>query len=582
MAEIAFEIAMHHRKQLRALGFEDAIPDPKERAPRVPSAGPKITQRLVVVTVHGGFALQSPYDPELVQEIKGSFRNRRWDAPNKVWEVGVNLNEIIPFASEHGFELSDGAAAKIAEIEAAQRARIEASKAESADYAVEGLGGTLRPFQAAGVKYAVEIAKGRVLIADEMGLGKTIQALAVAQKLGAFPLLVVCPASLKLNWQREAAWWLPGKTTSIVNGTLAPADVTIINYDIIGKHLAALKARGFKLMVLDESHYVKNYKAKRTQAIKELSKVVQYRVCLTGTPVLNRPRELITQLEMLGRLEAVGGFWNMMNRYCGGADSMYEGATNLEELNLRLRESSYIRREKINVLKELPAKQRTTVPLKLSNAKEYAEAESNFIAYLGKTAGEKAIKNAEAAAHLVEIEGLKQLAVKGKMDAAVEWVSDFLESGESLVLFAHHRDVVDALAAKFPNAVVLRGADSSEARQAAVDAFQAGKTNLFIGSLKAGGVGITLTKASNVAFLELGWTPADHDQAEDRVHRIGQTNAVNAWYLLALDTIDGEIAELIAEKRAVVSASTVGGEANTDSVLGELLSRMRAKKSQKA
>jgi len=129
---------------------------------------------------------------------------------------------------------------------------------------------------------------------------------------------------------------------------------------------------------------------------------------------------------------------------------------------------------------------------------------------------------------------------------------------------------------------VLRGADSSEARQAAVDAFQAGKTNLFIGSLKAGGVGITLTKASNVAFLELGWTPADHDQAEDRVHRIGQTNAVNAWYLLALDTIDGEIAELIAEKRAVVSASTVGGEANTDSVLGELLSRMRAKKSQKA
>ena len=181
------------------------------------------------------------------------------------------------------------------------------------------------------------------------------------------------------------------------------------------------------------------------------------------------------------------------------------------------------------------------------------------------------------AEHLVRIETLKQLAAKGKLAAAIDWVRDFLGSGEKLVLFATHTDIVRGLAEAF-DAPMIYGDTPVAERQAIVDRFQSDpECRLVVGNTRAAGVGLTLTAASNVAFLELGWTPAEHDQAEDRCHRYGQTaDSVNAWYLLAADTIDEDIAALIESKRAVVDAGTDGKESLGESILGGLLDRLAA------
>jgi hypothetical protein len=165
---------------------------------------------------------------------------------------------------------------------------------------------------------------------------------------------------------------------------------------------------------------------------------------------------------------------------------------------------------------------------------------------------------AERARQLVKIEALKSTAARGKLEAVARWVEDFLESGEKLVLFGWHREIVDTLAERF-GAPKITGDTSTEDRQAAVDCFQGNPdTRLLVCNVRAGGVGLTLTASSNVGFCELGWTPAEHDQAEDRCHRIGQRDSVNAWYLLAEDTIDTQIHALIEKKRAVVEAATEG------------------------
>jgi SNF2 family DNA or RNA helicase len=188
-----------------------------------------------------------------------------------------------------------------------------------------------------------------------------------------------------------------------------------------------------------------------------------------------------------------------------------------------------------------------------------------------------AVQRAAHAEQLVRIEALKQLAARGKIAAATEWITSFIESGEKLIVFAHHQEIQDELLVLFPSAAVVRGGDDVLIRQANVDRFQTdANCRLIVCSLRAGGVGITLTAASNVCFLELGWTPAEHDQAEDRCHRIGQKESVTAWYILADGTLESEIAALIEEKRSVVNAATDGGKRTTDlSIIDELMSRLQ-------
>jgi SNF2 family DNA or RNA helicase len=556
------------------------------------------------------YVVQFPYDGAMVKAIKG-VTGRRWDKTAKRWTVpATSLWELVEFGKIHEFEMPLDMTKAAEKMRAAAEAQTKASTATDADLDIQGLSGELMPFQRAGVSYAMSVTNGRVLIADEMGLGKTIQAIATIHGTDAYPALVVVPASLKLNWEREFSAWTPGKSVTVVMGTkngagLPDADVTVINYDILTSWVDELRNRGFASLVCDESHYVKNAKAKRTAAVKSLADGIGRVMLLTGTPVLNRPQELISQLEILGVLDTVfGGFWNFAKRYCRAHRTRWgmdmSGADNLEELNRKLRGSVMVRRKKEDVLTELPPKRRSVVPLELDNLKEYKAAEADVIGYhaakkledaefkatlKGKTPNQvKAAKarryaseerKAEAAEQLIRIEDLKQVAVKGKMEAAFGWIESFLESGEKLVVFGTHKNVVKAIADRFKCPKIDGGTKAAD-RQAAVDRFQTDdECRMIVGNIKAMGVGLTLTAASNVAFLELGWTPADHDQAEDRCHRIGQDDSVTAYYLVADQTIDNEIFDLIQAKRQVVDGATDGTKAKKVSILSDLIKRMQ-------
>jgi superfamily II DNA or RNA helicase len=440
------------------------------------------------------------------------------------------------------------------------------------------LGGELAPFQWAGVRYALDAR--RCFLADEQGLGKTVEALATLEAAGAFPAVVVCPASLKLNWQRETSHWLPHRSVAVIEGrgvAVAPAaDVTILNYEIVAAHREALGRARPRALVVDESHNVKNPQAKRTQAGRRLAATVRedgLRLALSGTPVLNHAEELVAQLRVIGRLEEFGSGAQFARRFRGDSSE--------ERLHWHLRRRCFVRRLKSEVLPQLPAKRQVVVPVALSNAKEYRLAEEDVIAWLRSQPLDLRELNAKIAAtlraeRLAQLGTLQRLAARGKLAAALSWIADFLESGEPLVVFARHVEVQEALLARFPLAAHLLGRDSARSREEAVRAFQSSDgPQLLIGATRVAGQGITLTRASNVAFLELEWTPAMHDQAEDRCHRIGQHDAVTAWYLLAADTIDETMAALIQRKRGIVAAVTDGTRLDGDGLVEAVVRELR-------
>ena len=478
----------------------------------------------------------------------------------------------------------DGAGALV--LDALREEHAEAMAAIRSSRAVSGaamddvaakLGGELAPFQWAAVRYALHAR--RCFLADEQGLGKTVEALATLEADGAFPAIVVCPAALKLNWEREAQHWLPHRSVALVEGRVAvpaTADITILNYEIVAAHRDALGRLRPRALVVDESHYVKNPQAKRTQAVRRLaSSVVEggLRLALSGTPVLNHAEELVSQLRVIGRLEDFGSGAQFARRFRGDQSE--------ERLHWHLRRRCFVRRLKSEVLPQLPAKRQVVVPVALSNATEYRLAEEDVIAWLRSQPLDLRELNAKIAAtlraqRLAQLGTLQRLAARGKLGAALSWIADFLASGEPLVVFARHVEVQEALIARFPDAVHLIGRDSAASREAAVQAFQQPDgPQLLVGATRVAGQGITLTRASNVAFLELEWTPAMHDQAEDRCHRIGQHDAVTAWYLLAADTIDETMAEHIQRKRGVIAAVTDGRRLDGDGLVEAVVRELR-------
>ncbi len=552
-------------------------------------------------------------DPFCVEELDAFLAERDiWIEPDAL----VVLQEI---REQHA------RAAGLVALSAATDATLEAMPSA----ALANLGGELKPFQRAGVAYLLE--QRRAFLADEQGLGKTIEALATIEADGAYPAIVVCPASLKLNWMREIERWLPERTAQALSGTgskrprpdvatsqddgakdlstssastsevvpstseaipstseaipsaselganlvkpIDPADITVVNYDILAARGPALAALKPKALVLDESHYCKNAAAKRTQAVARLAATVPNEglvLALTGTPVMNRPPELIAQLRIIGRLADFGSGAQFGRRF--------KGADAHVRLHWHLRSRCFVRRLKADVLPQLPAKTRTVVPVELDNEAEYRLAETDVIAWLRSRPldlGELDAKIAAAlrAERLVRLNALKMLAARGKLHAALAWIHDFCTSGERLVVFARHREVQRAVIERFPHALHILGEDSHAARDASLSAFQAANSSenqLIVCSIEVAGQGLTLTQASNVAFLELDWTPAKHDQAEDRCHRIGQQDAVNAWYLLAAGTIDETMATLLERKRAIIGAVTDGREEEDEGIVDAL------------
>ncbi len=564
------------------------------------------------------FVMSFPYSAELVEASK-EVPGRSYDKINRrnLYPAQADsVKGLVAFTAAHGFDCTERAKAACQTVLQNHVQAVEASKAKTANLDIPGLGGELRPFQKAAVKYALE--HKRVMLCDTMGLGKTIEELALIQAANLYPAVVICPASLKLNWKREAEKWLPGKLIYIVNGRdnniPTGMDIYIVNYDVLSSSASGdgLSLTGQSILVLnpkviacDEAHYVKEARAGRSKAVKTLLDGMKWCQLLTGTPLLNRPKELASPLDIIGQVKPVfGGTWKFLQRYTdpqnNGFGWDFSGASNLDELNEKLRANCYVRRTKEEVLTELPAKTRTQVPVQIDNRKEYEAASGGVVSFAGKLATldasfqasianlpdaeRKAAIRARAgdaewkamqAEVLVRINVLRRVAVKGKLAAVKEWMTDFMESEEKLLVFAWHQDVIDQLAKEY-NAPKITGETSLVKRDEYVQRFQNDPTcKLMVANIQAGGVGLTLTAASHCAFIEFPWNEALLDQAESRIHRMGQTYPCNSWLLVGEDTIDQYFLETILRKKAVVDAATEGGQAvEDDGILAELVSRL--------
>jgi len=425
--------------------------------------------------------------------------------------------------------------------------KVERSLATDSDIEIPAPAGLeYLPFQRAGIAYAVQ--GQNTLIGDEMGLGKTIQAIGIINYTKAENVLIVCPAFLKINWRRELdKWLLPPRSVGIAEGKFLPdTQVVIINYDIVGKHLEALQSRHWDLRITDECHYYKNPKAKRTKAVKAID--ADRKIAMSGTPISNRPIELHS---ILDDLTDEFTFWDYAKRYCNAHRNSFgwdmSGSSNLEELQTRLRSTVMVRRLKSEVLTELPSKVRQVVPL--------AGDEGKILRRFGidpdATWAEIITELTSTTEGFEMLSKLRHEMALTKVPAAIEMVSAASEEGPVLV-FCHHKDVVAGLAEGLENCVTATGDNSKEQRDRAVQKFQAGEANIFIGTMGACGVGLTLTRSAHIIFCELDWVPGNVTQAEDRAHRIGQTDTVLVQHLVLDGGLDAHIAQTIVAKQAVI------------------------------
>ena len=528
-----------------------------------------------------------PFDHKDLKNVR-TLDGREYHPNHKYWTCPISLDNIENLHS-FGFLLDD----KLKELLKKKQSE-KIRHCNLPEIEIPGLKKQLFNFQNKAVAF-IEAKKGKALIGDEMGLGKTAEALAWLQLHPELrPAVIVVPASLKLNWYREIEMWMGNLNVCIAYGTDVSmkrnylltderfpfGEILIINYDIVPHWVDLILKTNPKVLIADECHYFKNDKAKRTKAIMQLGKSIPNIIALSGTPIVNKPAEIYNAIKLIDPL-LFPSRWGFLRKYCGAYYNGYgwdfNGATNTKELNDKLTNSIMIRRKKEDVLNELPDKLRSFIPIELSNKKEYEKAEDDFIQWVKENRGIHSAKKASNAAALTEIEILKQVAVQGKLKQTINWINDFLECGEKLVIFAVHHFVIDLLMKEFNNlAVKIDGSVTGPNRQKAVDSFQNNpKIRLFVGNIKAAGVGITLTAASKVIILELPWTPGELEQAIDRVHRIGQKDNVIAYFLLALDTIEERLAKLLDKKRKVLDAVLDGKDTEQESLLTQLINEYK-------
>ena len=538
------------------------------------------------VTLEKDFIYMSfAYDPVKVKAVKG-IPSVTWHAKTKAWRAPVaSIAECIEWAEKFNQEVPPNLNELASQLKETHDSSVQQSRSTDADLEVAGL--PLLPYQRAGVKYAAQ-AK-RCFIADDMGLGKTLQAIATLEYTpNSYPAVVICPPNLVLNWQKEYSKWLPiRKVVTVSDRKTFPEhkdfDVLVIGYSNIFHWQKQIT--DFKSFVFDESHYVKSPTSQRTKAAIKIARTAPLDgiiLCLTGTPVTNRPAEYASQLDVLGKLNTFGGLWGFYRRYCGAYRDRFgqwniNGNSNLDELNEKLRGNCYIRRTKDQVLKDLPPVRHSNVIIAGSPAQmvEYRKAERDIVEYLverakqialelGSSPGSAAVVariKAESNEHLVRISVLRKLAAKAKMEAVVEFIESHIEAGLKVVVAAHHREIVDELANKF-GGLKIQGGMLVSAVEDAKSRFQEepiADAPVIVLSIQAAKTGHTLTASQDVLFVELPWTPADVDQTYSRCHRLGQKGSVTATYMLCEGTVDEEIYNLISRKRGVVDAATDGG-----------------------
>jgi len=440
------------------------------------------------------------------------------------------------------------------------------------------------------------------LLADEPGLGKTAQALLAAQVAQAYPLLCIVPNVVKTNWAREAAMWTPHRTVTVVHGDGLDvdgfADIVVVNYEVLDRHVGWMGEHGFRGLVVDEAHYIKNKKSQRSQNVLEVSDRIRQRVArplmmaLTGTPLINDIDDFRAIWQMLGWIEEKkpGNVLMAALEETGfnPADHAFYPAARQAVVDMGI-----VRRRKVDVAADIPARRIADLPVELEGAvgRSIREAEQQLAKRL-VSRYQAALEHRRAGFSVLGDDGIDHELVRrvaerevaegsesetsgdnvfsmvrrigqAKAELAADYAVQLARSAGKVVFFAKHLDVMDAAEELFERRGVrstsIRGDQTRTARQQAIDAFvKDPDVHVIVCSLTAAGVGINLQVSSNVVLAELSWTNAEQTQAIDRVHRIGQTEPVTAWRIIAAQTIDAKIAELIDAKAGLAARALDG------------------------
>jgi SWI/SNF-related matrix-associated actin-dependent regulator of chromatin subfamily A-like protein 1 len=422
----------------------------------------------------------------------------------------------------------------------------------------------LFPYQQEGIEFLVKTKNS--YLTDEMGLGKTIQVIGFTNLMASKKVLVVCPASLKLNWVREFERFSTRKRRAQIiksNATTiaAYADLIVVSYDTLRNGVDKFRDIAFDLIVLDESHYIKNMDAQRTRAVIQLE--APWKIALTGTPILNRPAEIFATVNWL-QPGVLGEYVAFLNRHCsqmvynpytGSTMESWRGAHHVEELRDKLYASVMLRRRKEDVLPQLPEKTRQVIEVE-GLKRESEEIHRRLMQEFKKVDDLiSALQFRQSMSadflHLLTMERHK--TALEKVPHCAVYITELLESRDKIVVFAHHRDVIESLrqylVKKKIGLVTFTGEMNDEQKNQAVQQFQHNDAvQVFIGSIRAAGTGITLTSADLVLFLELDYTPAVMLQAEDRTHRIGQRNNVLIQYFVFKNGLDAMIVNMLIKK----------------------------------
>ena len=525
--------------------------------------------------------LNFPYNPALIEKIK-TIPTRTWLPDEKAWEVS---DEFADLAISHirGFypEIANGLSNLTEQTKGTSAALLELGGAASVSDLTDpdtityvndirnslSLPYDLFPYQELCVAYMEEVYKeGKgVLIADEMGLGKTIETIAwLSMHKEIRPAMIICPASVKQNWYREIKKWIPDADVQLIrNGKdefELDKDFYVINYDLIWR-MEDIDKINIESIVFDEVTAIKESKAKRSKTAKVLGRKAKYIIGLSGTPIMNRPIEFYNFLNMISP-KRFNNWVYFGTRYCGGRQIrvgkrqiwQFSGATNLDELGKRLK-SLMLRRKKSQVLTELPEKRRQNIYLELPSKyrKEYIKTEKDLVWSLEQV---KSNRNLQIPDVLAKLGLLRHTIGMAKVDLAGNYIKQVVEGDNKLVVFAHHRDVLDKLEETVRQAKIkyvrADGSTANENRQKYIDIFQEDENCMVFLASSAMGMGVTLTAASNALFVERQWSPALEEQMEDRVHRIGQNNGVLIQYMQVEKTFDEKMAKVIDSKREIM------------------------------
>ena len=463
--------------------------------------------------------------------------------------------------------------------------------------------GKLMNFQKEGLDFLLK-SSGNALLADEMGLGKTVQTLSyVSTEKQTFPVLIVAPLVTLKNWEREIEKFLKRKSrngrivesespsvTLIRTGKskeLPKSDMYVINYELLLKRSEDIERIGIRTIVCDEVHNLRSKTTQKYRAIKKLAALstVQYRIGLSGTPIYNRGSEIWPIIDIL-KPGLLGSFKEFCEYFCYVNDKGKAIVLENKRASLRneLQKHVMLRRKKSDVLKELKDKVRYKEVI-ASDTDFYLEELDKIWKKLESEQKEAQTEFSKSASYHRAIQSERQIAGVAKLPHVINFVKNIMEIEESVVVFCHHKVIHKLLHESLQefSPVSIIGGQSDDTRQDQIDKFQKGESKLMIAGIRAGNVGINLTRAKYVIFAELDWSPAIHRQAEDRLHRIGQKNTVFAYYLIGTGTLDDHVASILVDKSYEIDAimdETVDTYENKDKaalILAQIQDKLHSK-----